>query len=115
MAYREEFQQGAGSASETARDGKAVQAPQPEQKAPDVAPPAKKKGLGKKPVILAVLAAALAFGAYEGRDWWTERPLHGLDRRRLCAGGHHPPVGQDLRLRGLRRRHQQPERQGGRR
>ena len=77
-------------------------------------PEAKKKGLGKKPVILAVLAAALAFGAYEGHDWWTERPLHGLDRRRLCAGRHHHPVGQGLGLRGLRRGHQQPERQGGR-
>ena len=72
MAYREEFQQGAGSASETARDGKTVQPPQAEQKLPEIAPPAKKRGLGKKPVILAVLAAALAFGAYEGHEWWTD-------------------------------------------
>ncbi|WP_201841619.1 HlyD family secretion protein [Microvirga zambiensis] len=71
MAYREEFQQGAG-APETARDGKAVQAPQPEQAAPALAPPAKKKGFGKKPVIFAVLAAALGFGAYEGHSWWTD-------------------------------------------
>jgi membrane fusion protein (multidrug efflux system) len=35
-----------------------------------VEPKAKRK-FSKKPVILAVLAAALGFGAYEGHEWWT--------------------------------------------
>jgi membrane fusion protein (multidrug efflux system) len=59
MAYRDEFEQGA-------KDD------QPEAVAPVVtSPKADKKGWGKKPVILAVLAAALAFGGYEGFHWWT--------------------------------------------
>ena len=37
----------------------------------EVAEPKARKGFGKKPVILTVLAAALAFGAYEGHEWWT--------------------------------------------
>jgi membrane fusion protein (multidrug efflux system) len=37
-----------------------------------VTPRAEKKGWGKKPVILAVLVAALAFGGYEGFHWWTD-------------------------------------------
>ena len=116
MAYREEFRAGCEAAPpRRLADGKAVRPPQRGAEAPgDSARRAKKAGLGKKPVILAVLAAALAFGAYEGHEWWTERPLHGLDRRRLCAGRHHDPVGQGLGLRGLRCRHQQPERQGRR-
>jgi membrane fusion protein (multidrug efflux system) len=69
MAYREDFEQGAKSGSEGAA---AVPAGQPEQRAPEAAAPkAKKKGFGKKPIILAVLAAALGFGAYEGHEWWT--------------------------------------------
>ena len=73
MAYRDDFEQGAKDGSETAREGLPVQAPQPVQAAPEApAPKAKKKGLGKKPVILAVLAAALAFGGYEGFHWWTD-------------------------------------------
>jgi membrane fusion protein (multidrug efflux system) len=70
MAYREEFEQGAKGDFETAREGRSAPAPQREQKAPEAIPPAK-KGFGKKPVILAVLAAALAFGGYEGHEWWT--------------------------------------------
>ncbi|MBM6580224.1 HlyD family secretion protein [Microvirga sp. BT689] len=70
MAYREEFEQGAKSDLETAREGQSAPAPQLEQKTPEaVRPP--KKGFGKKPAILAVLAAALAFGGYEGHEWWT--------------------------------------------
>ncbi|HEV2565924.1 MAG TPA: HlyD family secretion protein [Microvirga sp.] len=73
MAYRDEFEQGAKEHPETAKDGQPVQAPQPAQTAPEAAEPkARKGGLGKKPVILAVLAAALAFGGYEGHHWWTE-------------------------------------------
>lgn len=73
MAYRDEFEQGANERPETAKDGQPVQAPQPAQAAPEAAEPkARKGGLGKKPVILAVLAAALAFGGYEGYHWWTE-------------------------------------------
>ncbi|MGO4525385.1 HlyD family secretion protein [Microvirga sp. 2MCAF35] len=73
MAYREEFEQGAKERPETAREGQPVQAPQPETAAPVAEPPkAKKKGFGKKPVILAVLAAALGFGGYEGYHWWTD-------------------------------------------
>lgn len=73
MAYRDDFEQGAKDGSETAREGLPVQAPQSVQAAPEApAPKAKKKGLGKKPVILAVLAAALAFGGYEGFHWWTD-------------------------------------------
>ncbi|MBL0402710.1 HlyD family secretion protein [Microvirga aerilata] len=68
MAYREEFQQGAKSGSEGGVDVP-VRAPEP---APaDVAAPKAKKGFGKKPVLLAVVAAALGFGSYEGHEWWT--------------------------------------------
>ncbi|MBD2749761.1 HlyD family secretion protein [Microvirga sp. BT688] len=69
MAYRQEFEQGAKSGP----DG-VVEAPvcQPGQGALEaVAPETKKKGLGKKPLILAVLAGALVFGGYEGHEWWT--------------------------------------------
>jgi membrane fusion protein (multidrug efflux system) len=74
MAYRDEFEQGAkGDRPETAREGQPVQAAQPEAAAPVVtSPKADRKGWGKKPVILAVLAAALAFGGYEGFHWWTD-------------------------------------------
>jgi membrane fusion protein (multidrug efflux system) len=74
MAYRDEFEQGAkDDRPETAREGQPVQAAQPEAAAPVVtSPKADKKGWGKKPVILAVLAAALAFGGYEGFHWWTD-------------------------------------------
>ncbi|MEE1610994.1 HlyD family secretion protein [Microvirga sp. CF3016] len=73
MAYRDEFEQGAKERPETPKDGQPVQAPQPAQAAPEAAEPkARKGGFGKKAVILAVLAAALAFGGYEGYHWWTE-------------------------------------------
>jgi len=69
MAYREEFEQGAKSGPEGADEVPATQA---KQGAPEAAiPEAKKKGLSKKPLILAVLAGALAFGGYEGYEWWT--------------------------------------------
>jgi membrane fusion protein (multidrug efflux system) len=74
MAYRDEFEQGAkDDRPETAREGQPVQAAQPEAAAPVVtSPKADRKGWGKKPVILAILAAALAFGGYEGFHWWTD-------------------------------------------
>ncbi|WP_230531170.1 HlyD family secretion protein [Microvirga roseola] len=72
MAYREDSEQGGsiagaavqrqpGAASAQGQDTPAGQEPQP-----------KKKGLGKKPVILAVVAAALGFPGYEGYNWWTD-------------------------------------------
>jgi membrane fusion protein (multidrug efflux system) len=73
MAYRDEFEQGAKERLETARDGQPEQTGVPVPTAPQAPEPNPgKKGLGKKPVILAVLAAALAFGGYEGYHWWTE-------------------------------------------
>ncbi|NIX77097.1 HlyD family secretion protein [Microvirga terricola] len=75
MAYREEF----AKAEERgpAVEGKVSDLP-PEAPAAKVeaeapqAPAMKPKGkLGKRPVIMAVLAAALAFGGYEGFHWWT--------------------------------------------
>jgi membrane fusion protein (multidrug efflux system) len=72
MAYRDEFEQGAKDRPETAREGQSVQASQPVQAAPQAPAPKSKRGLGKKPVILAVLAAVLAFGGYEGFHWWTD-------------------------------------------
>ncbi|MBB3018382.1 membrane fusion protein (multidrug efflux system) [Microvirga lupini] len=75
MAYREEFEQGAVRGN-AAREGQPALAPTSEQKAPEpvareAAPTVRKRGIGKKPVILAVLAAALGFGGYEGYGWWT--------------------------------------------
>jgi membrane fusion protein (multidrug efflux system) len=73
MAYRDEFEQGAKERLETAKDGQPEPTGQPVQTAPQAPEPKPEtKGLGKKPVILAVLAAALAFGGYEGYHWWTE-------------------------------------------
>ncbi|MCB5176088.1 HlyD family secretion protein [Microvirga lenta] len=74
MAYRDEYDQA----------GRGVSAPAPESRAPEAAAeprpaaaqepaPAKRpKGkLGKRLVILAVLAGGLAFGGYEGMEWWN--------------------------------------------
>jgi membrane fusion protein, multidrug efflux system len=73
MAYRDEFEQGAKERLETAKDGQPEQTGVPVQTTPQAPEPNPgKKSLGKKPVILAVLAAALAFGGYEGYHWWTE-------------------------------------------
>jgi membrane fusion protein (multidrug efflux system) len=69
MAYREEFEQGAKSGPEGAVEAPATQAGQGAPAA--AAPEAKRKGFGKKPLILAVLAGGLAFGGYEGHEWWT--------------------------------------------
>ncbi|MGO4704360.1 HlyD family secretion protein [Microvirga sp. 2MCAF38] len=80
MAYREEFAK--ADRSEAAQEGRLPEGKAPETpvaaplqaKAPStgVSPVEKpKRKLGKKPVILAVLGVALAFGAYEGVHWWT--------------------------------------------
>lgn len=68
MAYREEFEEGAKSGPEGAGDASVRQAG---QGAPEAAAPKAKKGFAKKPLILAVLAGALAFSGYEGHEWWT--------------------------------------------
>jgi membrane fusion protein (multidrug efflux system) len=73
MAYREEFEQGGRNVSEPAADRQPAQAPDAGQGAPAPQKPvAGKSKLGKKPVVLAVLAAALGFGGYEGYHWWTD-------------------------------------------
>jgi membrane fusion protein (multidrug efflux system) len=80
MAYREEFGQGGKDASEPVMDRQPAQAPAAGQTAKEVgqgapaqdaAAPVKAKSR-KKPVIVAVLLGALAFGGYEGFHWWTE-------------------------------------------
>ena len=81
MAFREEFEQGDKIGSEPAARQPA-QTPGSEQGAPAAKTPdpktpdpktsaSKTPGSRRKPVILAVLAAALAFGGYEGYGWWT--------------------------------------------
>ena len=57
-----------------------------------------KSGRAKRLVVLAVLTAILGFAAYEGA-LVADRTLHGLDRRRLCAGHDHDPVGEGIRIR----------------
>jgi len=73
MAYREEFEQGAKIGSKPLMDRQPVVTPPQELSAAPAAEPAapKKPKSRKKPIILAVVAAALAFGAYEGHGWWT--------------------------------------------
>src|SRR3712207_4013718 len=72
MAYREEFQQGARIGSGPEAKGPSVPPAAAGQGAPaaEAPAPAKKKSR-KKPLILAVLAGVLAFGGYEGHEWWT--------------------------------------------
>ena len=72
MAYREEF--GRGSSSEAAPkidDGSAEAAAGLGNVAVSEPEPKAKAKSRRKPVLLAVLAAGLAFGAYEGYEWWT--------------------------------------------
>ncbi|NBJ09849.1 HlyD family secretion protein [Microvirga arsenatis] len=71
MAYREEFDQGAKVGAGSAGEGHPASMVQPEQRSDDTAP-ARKKARSKKPLLLAVVAAALGFGAYEGYGWWTD-------------------------------------------
>jgi len=81
MAYREEFAQGGKSGGEPAMESMPAAAKQetaPRQEAPaetvgevQAAPQGKSKSR-KRPVIVAVLLAALGFGGYEGYHWWTD-------------------------------------------
>jgi membrane fusion protein (multidrug efflux system) len=80
MAYRDEFEQGGKGVSEPVMDRQPAQAPDAGQAEtgegqggppPNATAPVKTKSR-KKPVIMAVLLAALAFGGYEGYHWWFE-------------------------------------------
>ena len=80
MAYREEYGQADGSASGTAQEGRAPAQPAGQEPsavpAPAAveqpAPPAKpKRKLGKRLILFAILAGGLAFGGYEGMEWWN--------------------------------------------
>lgn len=70
MAYRDDEtrMKGEGPSQQSDRNPQ-ESAAQPA--AAPVAPKSAKRGFGKKPVILAVLMAALGFGGYEGYHWWT--------------------------------------------
>lgn len=80
MAYREEYGQADSSGSEAARETRAPVQPAGEQSpaapAPAAAsvpaPKAKPKGkLGKRLILFTILAGGLAFGGYEGMNWWN--------------------------------------------
>lgn len=79
MAYREEFEQGGKGVSEPVADRQPAPAGEAGQTAQEAgqgtpapaAEPAKARSR-KKPVVLALVAAALAFGGYEGYHWWTD-------------------------------------------
>jgi membrane fusion protein, multidrug efflux system len=79
MAYREEFEQGGKGVSEPVMDRQPEPAGSTEKtvleagqgKLVSTAAPVKGKSR-KKPVIMALVAGALAFGGYEGYHWWTD-------------------------------------------
>lgn len=71
MAYREEFEQGAKVGAGSLVEGQPTSMAQPEKRSAETAP-AQKKSRSKKPLLLAVVAAAIGFGAYEGYGWWTD-------------------------------------------
>jgi membrane fusion protein, multidrug efflux system len=73
MAYREEFSRGSGGEAAPVLENKTsdMTVEQPAVNAQQAAEPKAKRKFGKKPIILAVLAAALGFGGYEGHQWWT--------------------------------------------
>jgi membrane fusion protein (multidrug efflux system) len=72
MAYREEFDGSGNGGSQSPVNQQPSQTGEAGQGAPAAPVPAPKKKFGKKPVILAVLAAALGFGGYEGYHWWKD-------------------------------------------
>ncbi len=81
MAYREEFAQGGTAEGAPAMESKPAEARQAPatHDVPDSAhngagepAPQKKAKSRKRPVILAILLAALGFGGYEGYHWWTD-------------------------------------------
>jgi membrane fusion protein (multidrug efflux system) len=81
MAFREEYSQADGSRSEAGLDGKAPE--EPVGQGPVAADPgltavreptaaAKPKSrIAKRLILFAVLAGGLAFGGYEGAQWWN--------------------------------------------
>lgn len=73
MAYRDEYGQNGGSEAAPDLKNKLHEQPDGEKATVSAQVPAveSKRKLGKKPIILAVLGAALAFGGYEGHYWWT--------------------------------------------
>ncbi|WP_439651743.1 HlyD family secretion protein [Microvirga puerhi] len=73
MAYRDEDNRskGEGPSPQVDKAPEATPAPQSAAAAPAMTPKGKGKSrVGKKPIILAVLLAALGFGGYEGYNWW---------------------------------------------
>ncbi|MET0532208.1 MAG: HlyD family secretion protein [Microvirga sp.] len=74
MAYREEFEQGAKAEAKIGEGGgTALEATLRAEQPPKAIPqPEAKARSRKKPVILALVAGALAFGGYEGFHWWTD-------------------------------------------
>ena len=73
MAYREEFQQGAGSASETARDGKTVQRSAGRSRSSGGSAPGQEKGPRQEAGDPGRAGWRLwRSAAYEGHEWWTD-------------------------------------------
>jgi membrane fusion protein (multidrug efflux system) len=73
MAYREEYGQAIARGSDAAPEGKAFNRPAEQGSVvPQEPAGAKQKGkFGKWPVLFTLLAGGLAFGGYEGMDWWS--------------------------------------------
>jgi membrane fusion protein (multidrug efflux system) len=69
MAYREEYADGASEVRPNLRRTEAKQADKAPS-APALAEPRPERKSRKRPLIFAVFAAALSFGAYEGYGWW---------------------------------------------
>jgi membrane fusion protein (multidrug efflux system) len=92
MAYREEYSRGGGGGPASGESQVLQPRSTPsigEVRTPELAPPsAEKPGMEtapatapvgpakprsrKKPVVIAIVAAAVAFGGYEGYEWWTQ-------------------------------------------
>ncbi|MCB8819819.1 HlyD family secretion protein [Microvirga rosea] len=73
MAYRDEDTRSKGEEPSplVEKAAPAASAPQGDTAAsPPVTKGKAKRGPGKKPIILAILLAALGFGGYEGFNWW---------------------------------------------
>ena len=91
MAYREEFQQGAGAL----RDGsgrKDRPASAGGAEASGDSAPGQEKGPRQKAGYPGRAGCGAGVRRLRGSRMVDRRPLHGLDRRRLCAGRHRDPV-----------------------